>query len=119
MGLELVGRASRVMLLVLAPATVGGGLLAGWAGASGVLAGGLVSLASFRWLARAVARADSPGAGVWRSTGLAAGLRHLALFGALAVALSAGAHPVAVLGGLSLLPPILIGLGLRAARLAP
>ena len=120
MGLELVGRVSRAMLIALGPAAIFGGLLAGWPGAVGAAAGCLVSLASFRWLSSAVARASVPGAvGLWRSTSaLAAGLRHLALFAALAVLLWGGAHPVALLAGLSVLPPILIGLGLHAARFA-
>ena len=53
----------------------------------------------------------------WRGAlgALAVGMRHLALFGALAVALWSGAaHPVALLMGLTVLPPVVIALGLLA-----
>jgi hypothetical protein len=120
MGLELVAGVSRVMLLTIGPAAAGGGLLAGWPGALGAAAGCLVSLGSFRWLAAAVTRAAvsrgaRPGLPL---SGLAAGLRHLSLFAALAALLWAGAHPVALLAGLSVLPPALIALALRQARVA-
>ena len=54
MGLELVGRVSRAVLALLVPLIRRGGALAGWPGALGVLAGGLISLASFTWIARGV-----------------------------------------------------------------
>ena len=47
MGLDLVGRVSRAVLALLVPLTLAGGVLAGRPGALGVLAGGLISLASF------------------------------------------------------------------------
>ncbi len=86
MGAEFVGRVSRAMLIALAPVATGGGLLAGWRGALGGLAGGLISLGSFRWIASGVV--------LW----------------------SGAAHPVTLLAGLSLLPPIVIALGLSATR---
>jgi len=117
---EFVGRVSRAMLWALAAVAAGAGLMAGWPAAVGSLSGGLVSLGSFRWIARGVARASTfpAGRGLVLSA-LAVGARHLVLFGALAVALWSGAaHPLALLAGLSLLPPIVIALGLSAARLS-
>jgi len=119
MGAEFVGRVSRAMLIALAPVATGGGLLGGWRGALGGLAGGLISLGSFRWIASGVARGSAfPAGGGLALSALAVGVRHLALFGALALVLWSGAaHPVAFLAGLSLLPPIVIALGLSATRL--
>jgi hypothetical protein len=117
---DFVGRVSRLMLVALAPVAAGGAFLAGWPGAVGSLAGGLISLGSFRWIAHAAARASrtTSRAGLVFSA-LGVGVRHLALFGALALVLWSGAaHPVALLAGLSLLPPILITLGLAQTRLA-
>ena len=48
---------------------------------------------------------------------LSLGLRYALLFGAVGLLLGSGAvHPMALLGGLSILPPVLIVLGLRAGR---
>ena len=115
---EFVGRASRMLLVALGPVTVGGGLVAGWRGAVGSLAGGLISLGSFRWVASAVARVFTPeGGGRLSASVLGVGARHLALFGALAAVLGTGlAHPVALVAGLSVLPPVLIALGLVETR---
>ena len=120
MSSEFVGRVSRVMLVALAAVVAGAGLMAGWPAAVGGLAGGLISLGSFRWIARGVTGALAfPGARGVAFSALAVGVRHLVLFGALAVALWSGAaHPLALLVGLSLLPPIVIALGLSATRLA-
>ncbi len=120
MGGEFVGRVSQAMLIALAPVAACGGLLAGWRGAVGSLAGGLISLGSFRWIAAGVVRASAfPAGGGVALSALAVGVRHLALFSALALALWSGAaHPVALLAGLSLLPPIVIALALYATRLA-
>ena len=116
---EFVGRVSRVLLVTLGPVAACGGLLAGWPGAVGSLAGGLISLGSFRWVASGVARVFTPEGGGGRAVSvLGVGVRHLALFGALAAVLGTGvAHPLALVAGLSVLPPVLIALGLRAARL--
>ena len=119
MGLDLVGRVSRAVLALLAPLTLVGGLLAGRPGAFGVLAGGLISLASFTWIARGVRSSAKLFAGgrahpLW-ALGLA--LRYILLFGAVALLLAYGlVHPLALVAGLSLLPPLLIAFGLRAAR---
>jgi hypothetical protein len=115
---EFVGRVSRVLLVALGPVAVGGGLAAGWPGAVGSLVGGLISLGSFHWVASGVARASAPAAGGGLTlSALAVGVRHLALFGALAIVLGTGvAHPLALLAGLSVLPPVLIALGLWQTR---
>ena len=115
---EFVGRVSRVLLVALGPVAVGGGLAAGWPGAVGSLAGGFISLGSFRWVASGVARASAPEASRGQAlSALGVGLRHLALFGTLAVVLGTGvAHPLALVAGLSVLPPVLIALGLFERR---
>ena len=116
---DFVGRVSRAMLVTLASMSAGAALLAEWSCAVGFLAGGLISLGSFRWVASGVARGGPPGAhGGFGLAALALGARHLAMFGALAVHLGSGAaHPVALFAGLSLLPPLLIALGLVEGRL--
>jgi hypothetical protein len=119
MGAELVGRASKIVVVLLVPASVAGGVLAGWAGALGALAGGLISLASLCWIARGVRSAAGFFAGgrahpLWL---MSLGLRYVLLFGAVALLLGSGTvHPVALMGGLSILPPVLIALGLRSSR---
>ena len=117
---EFVSRVSLVMLIGLAPFVACCGLLAGWPGAIGGLAGGLVSLGSFRWIARGVAGVlASRAGGLLAFSALAVGVRHLVLFGALALVLWSGAaHPMALIGGLSLLPPVILALGLSATRLS-
>jgi hypothetical protein len=121
MGLELVGRVSKAVLVLLVPVSLSGGLLLGWPGVLGTLAGGLISLASLYWIARGVRSAAGFFAGgrahpLWV---LGLGLRYVLLFGAVGLLLVSGAvHPIALMGGLSILPPVLIVLGLRAARTA-
>lgn len=119
MGLDLVGGVSRAVLALLVPLTLAAGVLAGWPGALGALSGGLISLASFTWIARGVHSSAKLFAGgrahpLW-ALGLA--LRYVLLFGAVALLLGYGiVHPVALVAGLSVLPPVLITFGLRAAR---
>jgi len=119
MGLELVGRVSKTVLVLLVPVTLIGGALAGWSGALGALSGVLLSLVSLHWIARGVRSAGGFFAGgrahpMW-IFGL--GLRYVLLFGAVGLLLGSGAvHPMALMGGLSILPPVLIVLGYRAAR---
>ncbi len=119
MGLELVGRVSKVVLVLLVPVSLAAGALAGWPGVMGALAGGLVSLTSLHWIARGVKSAAGFFAGgrahpLWV---FALGLRYVLLFGAVGLLLGSGVvHPMALMGGLSILPPVLIVVGLRAAR---
>jgi hypothetical protein len=120
MGLDLmVGRVSRAVSALLVPLMLAGGVLAGRPGALGVRAGGLISLASFTWLARGVRSSAKLFAGgrahpLW-ALGLA--LRYVLLFGAVALLLGYDiVHPLALVAGLSVLPPVLIAFGLRAAR---
>jgi len=119
MGLELVSRASLAVLALIAPAVVAGGVLAGWPGAVGVASGGLLSLASLHWTVRGVRSAGRFFSGgrahpLWL---ISLGARYILFFAVVAALLASGAaHPVALMGGLSILPPVLIGLGLRAAR---
>ena len=53
MDCDLVGGVTRATALVVVPVAVVAAALAGWVGATGALAGALVSLVSFRWIARA------------------------------------------------------------------
>ncbi len=116
MGRDLVGRASATALTALVPVSLICGWLAGWPGALGALSGGLLSLGSLHWLSRGVRSTTVFLAGgrahpLW---GIALGLRYTVLFGAVVALLWSGiAHPVALLVGLSVLPPVLIVLGLR------
>src|SRR5262245_5753473 len=103
MGREFVNRVSGATLIALALITLGAGLVAGRPAALGALAGGLISLGSFRWIARGVVGASHSLSGrPLALSGLAVGVRHLVLFGALAVTLASGVvQPIAVLAGLS------------------
>jgi hypothetical protein len=119
MGRDLVRQVSRAVLALLVPLILVGGVLAGRPGALGVLAGGLISLASFAWIAHGVRGSAKLFAGgrahpLW-ALGLA--LRYVLLFGAVALLLGYGiVHPLALVAGLTVLPPVLIAFGLRAAR---
>ena len=121
MDCDLVGGVTRTTALAVVPVTVLAAVLAGWPGAAGAAAGAVVSLVSFRWIARASRRAGllfaGGGPGAFWLLGL--GTRHLTLFAAIALCLWSGvAHPVALVAGLSLLPPVLILFGLRTAARA-
>ncbi len=121
-GLELVGRVSRGVLALMVPVSIATGLYFGWSGALGALAGGLISLVSLNWIARGVRTANLFFAGgrahpMWIA---ALGLRYVLLFGAVGLLLGSGTvHPIALMAGLSILPPVLIVLGLRAAWTPP
>jgi len=116
---DLSGRVTWSGLAAVGALSAVAGWAAGVEGAAGVAGGGAVALLNFRWLARSVANAvalvrdgGSGGAalrGAW--------LRHLSTVGVLGLLLGSGwTHPLAVILGLSVLPPILIAQGLRAAR---
>jgi len=118
MGSELIRRVAGTCAAGLLPVTLGGFVAAGLPGGLGVLAGGAVSLGNLWLLVRGSHRALGLFAGrrfppLWV---LSLGLRHLALFGILALLLWSGSiHPVALLAGLSVLPPVLVTYALRAA----
>jgi len=119
MGPELVTRVSWITLLLLVPVTLASAWIGGASSAIGTVAGGLLSLGSFYWIARGARNASGFFAG-GRSHKLwifALGLRYAALFGVVALLLRTGAaHPLGLVAGLSILPPVVIILGLRAAR---
>ena len=116
---DLSSRVTWSGLATVAALSVAAGWAAGVEGAAGVAGGGAIALLNFRWLARSMANVaalvrhgGSAGAGV-----RGAWLRHLSTVGALGLLLGSGwTHPLAVVLGLSVLPPILIAEGLRAAR---
>jgi hypothetical protein len=118
---ELIDGVTRTTAIAVLPVAVLGWVIAGWPGGAGVLVGGLVSLVSFRWIARGARRAGMLFAGgrpsaLWL---LGLGTRHVTLFSAIGLCLwSEAVHPLALLAGLSLLPPVLILFGLRTAARA-
>lgn len=119
MGGELIQRVVGAGGACLLPLTVGGFLGAGLHGGLGVLAGGAIALGNFWMLARGSNRALAlfRGQGVHPLWVLSLGLRYLALFGVLGLLLwSRWIHPVALIVGLSILPPLLIAFALRGAR---
>ena len=116
---DLSARVTMSGLSAVLALTAAAGWIAGAQGAAGVAGGGAVALVNFRWLARSVAsiaaRAGEDRTAVvgWRRTWL----RHLLTVGALGLLLGGGwAHPLAVILGLSVLPPVLVAQGLFAAR---
>ena len=112
---DLVSRITLHCLVLIAALAAGAGWLAGLPGAAGAAAGGAIALLHFRWLARGAAGAlRGEGGFALGLTGL--GLRSAGAFGALALTLAGGwAHPLAVIAGLSVLPPVLIAAGVRSA----
>jgi hypothetical protein len=97
---------------VLAAAGVAGGI-GGLTAATGVAAGGAVALVNFHWLARGARRALGAGRGGWFALA-GVGLRYPGAFVALALVVATGwAHPLGVVAGLAILPPVLILQGLR------
>jgi ATP synthase I chain len=119
MGPELIARVNWVTLLLLVPVTVASAWLGGASGAIGTVAGGLLSLASLYWVARGVRNVRGFLAGGRSNRGwvIALVLRYAVLFGVVALLLRTGAaHPLGLVAGLSILPPVVIILGLRAVR---
>ena len=116
---DLSGRVTWSGLAAVGALSTVAGWAAGVEGAAGVAGGGAVALLNFRWLASSVANAAAlvrdGGSGGPALRG--AWLRQLSTVGALGLLLGGGwTHPLAVIAGLSVLPPILIAQGLRAAR---
>lgn len=116
MGRELIRRVVVVGAAGLLPLVLGGFLAAGPRAGLGVLAGGAIALGNLWLLGRATDRALGLFAGrrihpLWM---LGLGLRYLALFSALALLFWSGrVDPVALIVGLSILPPVLIVAALR------
>jgi ATP synthase I subunit len=111
---DLTSRVTRRCLLALPVVTVGAAWFAGLPGAVGVGAGAGIALVHFRWLAWGAARGGLLGVGRGAFSAAGLGLRYAATFAALALTLASGwAHPLAVIAGLSVLPPVLIAEGVR------
>ena len=116
---DLSGRVTWSGLAAVGALSAAAGWAVGAEAAAGVVGGGAVALLNFRWLTRSAAhvaalvRDGGPGGVALRG----AWLRHLSTVGALGLLLGSGwTHPLAVILGLSILPPIVIAEGLRAAR---
>lgn len=119
MGRELIRRVVAVGAAGLLPLVLGGFLAAGPRAGLGVLAGGAIALGNLWLLGRATDRALGlfVGRRIHPLWALSLGLRYLALFSALALTLWSGrVDPVALIVGLSILPPVLIAYALRGAR---
>ena len=119
MGPELIARVNWITLLLLVPVTVASAWLGGVSSAIGTVAGGLLSLASLYWVSRGVRNAGGFLAGGRSNRGwvIALVFRYAVLFGVVALLLRTGAaHPLGLVAGLSILPPVVIILGLRAVR---
>lgn len=114
---ELTQGVVRRTLWVVLAASVAGGWLGGAGGGLGVLAGGVLAIASFRLLAsRVTALRAAPGLAVvpWS---LLAAVRFAAVSGVAAALFATGwAHPVAWLAGYTALPLAVVLQGLRLAR---
>lgn len=117
---ELTARVTRRACAASVVLALPAAWLAGAEGGVGVLAGGAIGVAGFRWMAAGVAReatVASAARGAWL---LAAVLRLTVVAVTTGALLASGwAHPVALLAGLTVLPCGVIAQGLRAAREAP
>ncbi len=114
---ELSVRVTAITAAVVAVLAGAAAWLAGPAAGFGLLAAGALGLADFLCLARAVAGGRAPGRGAWV---LATGGRFAGLAAALAVLLGSGwAHPVAVAGGLVVLPLAVVAAGLGGRSRPP
>src|SRR5262245_8422771 len=114
---ELTDRVVRAGAIGVAAVAALAGAVAGPWEAVGVVAGGVVAFGSFRWLVRDAGRLVSAGAADVRRRLLPVGLRQLTAFAVLTALIGGGlSHPLALVAGLALLPPVLVVQGLRAAR---
>ncbi len=121
MGPELVARVSWLSLMLLVPVSLASAWIGGATSVIGTVAGGLLSLGSLYWVSRGVRNAGGflAGGRSHKRWVIALGLRYAVLFGVVALLLGTGAaHPMGLAAGLSVLPPVVIILGLRAARAA-
>lgn len=115
---DLVGRVAGGGTLALVPLAAAALYLADLPGLLGVLAGGGVALASLLLLNMGCRR----GLALWSGGRvhplwvLSLGLRHLSFFAALGILLWSGyVHPLGLVAGLTVFPPVLVALALRAA----
>lgn len=119
---DLARRVTGGGALALVPIAAGAFYLADLPGFLGVLSGGGLALGNFGWLSvggRGALRLLR-GRRVHPLWLLGLGLRHLSCFAALAGLLWSGyVHPLAVVVGLSVLPPVLIIQGLRVVAREP
>jgi len=118
---ELGVRVTVGSMALVALVALGAGWLAGASGALGALAAGALALGNFLWLARGASRVTGRTAGpVARGWALTFGARYLAVTVVLGVLLATGrAHPLAVVAGLTVLPCVLVAIGLGAGRSGP
>lgn len=122
MGTELPRRVTGTLALALAPLSAAAAWLAGPPALLGILAGAGLAWGSFGWVTVGSRRvlASRQGTRVGPLWILGLGLRHLSLFAGLGALLWSGhVHPVALVVGLSLLPPVLIVEALRAGTREP
>lgn len=111
MGRDVVARVAWPAALALVLVAAAAFSLAGVRGLLGVLAGGGIGLASVAWLAMGSGRAAAllRGRRVHPLWLLSLGFRHISLFAALAALLwSDSVHPIGLMAGLTILPPVLI-----------
>ena len=113
---DLVARVSLTAALATGALTGPAAWLGGAPGAIGAASGGALAIANWWWLSRrARISADRRPALAWAA---AATLRLSAIALVVAALLVTGwAHPVGLVAGLSVLPPILVIAGLRDASL--
>lgn len=113
---DLVGRVAMTGVLALVLLAAAALYVAALPGFLGVLSGGAVGLASLAWLSLGCRGALALWSGgrahpLWL---VSLGLRHLFLFAALGILLWSGyVHPLGLVAGLSVIPPVLIAQALR------
>jgi len=115
---ELTARVQTAGVVLAVAVAAGAIALGGVPAALGVLTGGMLALANFRWLASTALAAsgvvaqDPPRAWLpWTALRFA-----MLTVAAAAVLLTGWAHPAAVLVGLTVVPCALVVAGLRGAR---
>lgn len=114
---SLLWRVIRTCALALTPLAGVAAYMAGWPAFLGVVGGGGVAVGSFCWLSAGSRRALAlvRGRGLHPLWALGLGLRHLSSFLVLGGLLWSGyVDPLALVIGLSVLPPVLIAQALRA-----
>jgi hypothetical protein len=114
---DLTSRVSRDACVLGVALTAPAAWLGGVDGALGAAAGAGIAVANFRWLAARV-RITLAGASAERPSGALGAVLRLAALAATVAALLASGHadPVAIVGGLSVIPVTVVAEGLRTAR---